>query len=190
MNRQNYRLLPRWRQSQGALAGGDKGRTCTWREVLRGDVGRCGLESFDTRVAFAHPTYVLTPVRRLAALTLAVVLSVGQGVVCAGWLRTPEARMACCLEHAGCARHESESDDGSQRSIAQVDADRCCAASERDTPAQGTSAFGSAIVLAIVPLVTALVPAAVSTLPGPWGARTPVPVPRIPRHLLLSVLIV
>lgn len=128
------------------------------------------------------------PIRRLSAFALTVVLSVGQAAVCAGWLATPEARMACC-EQGPCAMH-GESGGAPARSLGQADADRCCAASERETPAQETGTGGAAIGLAIVPLPTPHVPSPASTLSGAWEARAPAPVPRIPKYLLLSVLIV
>ena len=88
--------------------------------------------------------------------------------------------------------HKSESSDHStKRAVTQADADRCCGASERhdSTPSPGGSAL-SAISLTVV--TTAIVP----TLPEvparaePWHRTAPVSATRVPKHLLLSVLLV
>jgi hypothetical protein len=135
-------------------------------------------------------TNVLTLARRLPALVLAVVLSAGQGALCAGWMPTPEARMACCAKDGTCPMHGSGSDDRSKRVTSQAEADRCCAGSERETPTPGASAFAPTIGLVVVPSVIPLV-APLGPIPrGPWREHFPVPVARIPKHLLLSVLIV
>ena len=56
-----------------------------------------------------HPTYVVSVIRRLAALTSVLTLCVGNGAVCAGWQVTPDARMACCMDGTDCPMHKSES---------------------------------------------------------------------------------
>jgi hypothetical protein len=103
---------------------------------------------------------------------------------------TPEARMACCAKDGTCPMHGSGSDDRSKRVTSQADADRCCAASERETPTPGASAFAPTIGLAVVPSVIPPVAALVPTPQGRWREHFRVPVARIPKHLLLSVLIV
>lgn len=136
------------------------------------------------------PTNVLTLARRLPVLVLAVVLSAGQGALCAGWMPTPEARMACCSKDGTCPMHGSGSDDRSKRVISQAEADRCCAGSERETPTPGASAFAPSIGLAVVSSVIPLVAPLGPTPRGSWREHFPGPVARIPKYLLLSVLIV
>ena len=133
---------------------------------------------------------MLTLARRLSTLALAVVLSVGQGALCAGWMPTPEARMACCSGDGTCPMHGSASDVRSKWAVSQAEADRCCAAAERETPTPGASAFAPSIGLAVVPSVIPLVAPLGPTPRGPWREHVPDPVTRLPRHLLLSVLIV
>ena len=86
--------------------------------------------------------------------------------------------------------HKSDSDeDGSKRLVSQVEADRCCALSDRDNSAPSPSnlAFVSlGIVLSPVPV---LIPEP-EARPTVCRASVPIPAGRVPKHLLLSVLIV
>ena len=59
-------------------------------------------------------------VQRLAALALTLGLMAGNAAICAGWMPTPEARMACCAEGGECEdeccsprAHEAPQDRGS-----------------------------------------------------------------------------
>lgn len=128
---------------------------------------------------------------RLSAVFLTLVLVAGQAGVCAGWMTTPEARMACCLDEGPCPMHKSDSpEDSSKRVVSQAEADRCCAASEQDDSAPAPSSFAFSVTLAAaigpVPLL----------IPQPDAradirrASVPIPAARIPKHLLLSVLLV
>jgi hypothetical protein len=87
--------------------------------------------------------------------------------------------------------HRSDSHgSGVTHSVTQAQADDCCAASERGHSATTNSTFVlSGIVLfapAIVPLIA---PSNVPALQG-WRAFVPLPVAHVPKHLLLSVLLV
>ena len=122
-------------------------------------------------------------------VTLALV--VGHAGVCAGWMPTPEARMACCSDHEPCPMHKSEQGDGAAtRLITQAEADRCCAASEPDdaAPSQSSVNFSDVLDVASSP--------APSLLPEPQHralcSRAPAPIPKahVPRHVLLSVFLV
>jgi hypothetical protein len=87
--------------------------------------------------------------------------------------------------------HKSDSqDDGSKRIVTQAEADRCCAASERDDAAPSPSNVGFAVSLGGVPSpVPVLIPE--SELHADiWRASAPTPGARVPKHLLLSVLLV
>ena len=84
---------------------------------------------------------ILEPVlrfrRRLSAAVLAMVIATANGAVCAGWMPTPEARMACCSEGGACPMHKGEShSSGSERVLTQAQADSCCASSERENSSQ------------------------------------------------------
>jgi hypothetical protein len=125
-------------------------------------------------------------VSRLAALTLATVLSVGNVAVCAGWAATPEARMACCVGSSECPMHAGGHDHGT---MSQAEADSCCAASETD---RSQSSPLTLVALSVSPVMLW----AVAIAPQP--ARSSIPAdPVAPphlnqraRHLLLSVLLV
>ena len=61
---------------------------------------------FDRASRVDHPRDVVRLVHRLAALVITFGLVAGNAAVCAGWMPTPEARMACCAtaSNARCTR--------------------------------------------------------------------------------------
>ena len=128
--------------------------------------------------------------RRLSVVLLTHALAAGQAGVCAGWMATPEARMACCSDDGPCPMHKSESEDGPTRVVTQAEADRCCAASEHEdsTPAQSSAGFFLTLAVALSPIP--------GLLPAPeahadiWRASVPIPASHVPKHLLLSVFLV
>jgi hypothetical protein len=146
---------------------------------------------FDTMAPLQHPLGVVRSGERLAAALMILALCAGNLAVCAGWRATPEARMACCQDETTCPMHKSESrHTDSKHQITQAQADSCCAGSERSDSATTRTAFGS---VGIDALVSASVPVVVSpTVPAlqEWRAFFPLPVSPVPKHLLLSVLLV
>ena len=122
--------------------------------------------------------------------TVVCVLAFAQSAValCAGWQATPEARMQCCQDGA-CPLHRHEHGvPGPQ--ITQATADDCCAQSAGPEPSPSGTVFASTITLAVLqshsPVVMSLAPA--PALLAPW--ETPSPPTHVPKHLLLSVLLV
>jgi hypothetical protein len=119
-------------------------------------------------------------------------LIAGNAAVCAGWMPTPEARMACCAEDGACPMHKGESQGrGSHHGLSQVDADNCCASSERENSSPSTPTFVAAIPLAVLGPATVLpisVPPLV--LSDDWRTVLPTPTTLVPKHVLLSVFIV
>ena len=148
--------------------------------------------SFDTASLGEHPRRVLRLVQRLAALALTLALMAGNAAVCAGWLPTPEARMACCADGGECPMHEGASHrSGSERVLTQLQADSCCASSESQKSSQSSPTFVAAITAAILGAGTVLpanVPALV--LSDGWRTSAPIPVAPVPKHVLLSVFLV
>lgn len=133
---------------------------------------------------------MLTFGRRVSAAVLAVTLSAAHAAVCAGWLPTPEARMACCADEDACPMHQADSQGSlSARAVTQAEADICCAASERD-PASAASAYALLVALAPAwsPATVHILPT--SAPPDTWRTLVPPPGTPVPRHLLLAVLIV
>ena len=129
-------------------------------------------------------------VRRLAALALTFGLTAGNAAICAGWMPTPEARMACCAD-GECQMDEGDSHRPGSGGLTQAQADRCCASSERENSNQSSPAFVAAITAAVLGVGTVLpanVPALVLT--DAWRTSAPLPVAPVPRHLLLSVFLV
>jgi hypothetical protein len=131
-------------------------------------------------------------IRRLSVVLLAAVLLAGNVAVCAGWMATPEARMACCSEGHECPMHEGDShSSGSARVLTQAQADSCCASSERENSSQSSPTFVTAItaaVLGVGMVLPASVPALV--LSDAWRTSAPIPRASVPKHLLLSVFLV
>ena len=92
---------------------------------------------------------ILEPVlrfrRRLSAAVLAMVIATANGAVCAGWMPTPEARMACCSEGGACSMHKGESgSSATERVLTQAQADNCCASSERENSSPSSPTFAPA----------------------------------------------
>ena len=131
-------------------------------------------------------------IQRLAAFALTFSLMAGNAAVCAGWLATPEARMACCAEDGDCPMHKGDSQSsGSARVLTQAQADSCCASSERENSNQSNPSFATAItaaVLGVGMVLPASVPALV--LSDAWRTSAPLPVAHVPKHVLLSVFLV
>jgi hypothetical protein len=135
---------------------------------------------------------VVRLVQRLAAVALTFGLMAGNAAICAGWLPTPEARMACCTEGVNCPMHKGDShSSGSTRVLTQAQADSCCASSERENSNQPNPSFVTAItaaVLGVGMVLPASVPALV--LSDAWRRSTPLPIAPVPKHVLLSVFLV
>ena len=136
-----------------------------------------------------HPREVVRLVQRLAALALTFGLMAGNAAICAGWLPSPEARMACCAADAECPMHKGDSHrSGSARVLTQAQADSCCAFSEGENSNQSSPTFVAAITAAVLGagiVLPANVPALV--LSDGWRTSAPIPVAPVPKHLLLSV---
>ena len=148
--------------------------------------------SFDRTTTVEHPSRtVVRLVHRLAVLALAFGMMAGNAAICAGWLPTPEARMACCADGAECPMHKGDSQSGSARVLTQAQADSCCALSEREHSNQSNPSFATAITAAVLGGGTVLpvsVPALV--LSDAWRTSAPIPSAPVPKHVLLSVFLV
>jgi hypothetical protein len=132
-------------------------------------------------------------VHRLSAVLLCFGLVAGNAAVCAGWAATPEARMACCADGRDCPMHKDKSDDsGSGRVLTQLEADSCCAASERENSSSpSTPTFVVAISFAVLGAGVVLplsVPSLV--LSDNWRTFSPLPTTPVAKHVLLSVFLV
>jgi hypothetical protein len=130
--------------------------------------------------------------RAVSTVVLIAALCAGNRAVCAGWLPSPEARMACCSEGAECPMHRGDSHrSGSEHVLTQAQADSCCASSEREDSSQPAPTAVAAITTAVLGNGTIL-PASVPALVLSDGWRTTVPIPTgpIPKHVLLSVFLV
>ena len=123
-------------------------------------------------------------------MSVVCVLVFAQSAVaqCAGWQATPEARRQCCRDGVCPLRHH---DDGTSRTqLTQAAADDCCAQSQGHESSPSGTVFASTVTLAVLqilpPVVLSLAPAAL--ISAPW--ETPSPPTHVPKHLLLSVLLV
>jgi hypothetical protein len=135
---------------------------------------------------------VVRLVHRLAALALTFGLAAGNAAICAGWMPTPEARMACCADGGECPTHKGDSHrSGSERVLTQAQADSCCASAEGQNSNQPNPSFVTAItaaVLGVGVVLPAYVPALV--LSDAWRTSAPIPSAPVPKHVLLSVFLV
>jgi hypothetical protein len=147
---------------------------------------------FDSVPTVKHPRDEMRLVQRLAALALTFALMAGNAAICAGWLPTPEARMACCADGAECPMHQGDSHgSGSRRVLTQTQADSCCASSEGRNSNESNPTFVAASTAAVLGAWTVLpanVPALV--LSDGWRTSAPIPVAPVPKHVLLSVFLV
>jgi hypothetical protein len=148
-------------------------------------------QRFDFVSPVEHPRAVVRLVRHLAALALTFGLMAGNTAICAGWLPTPEARMACCAD-GKCPMHKGDvHGSGSARLLTQVQADSCCASSERENSDRSSPSPVTAITAAVLGagmVLPASVPARV--LSDGWRTSAPMPVAPVPKHVFLSVFLV
>jgi len=116
----------------------------------------------------------------------------GNAAICAGWLATPEERMACCADESECPMHKGDSQrSSSHRVVTQAQADSCCAAAERQNSNQSSPSFVTPITAAVLGVGVVLpvnVPALV--LSDAWRTSAPIPIAPVPKHVLLSVFLV
>jgi hypothetical protein len=128
---------------------------------------------------------------RLSAVALTLALAAGQATVCAGWAPTPEARMACCSDDGACPMHKAGSTDhGATHGVTQPEADRCCAASDRNGLAPPAPSVAVTITLAVVPSPVPTLLTRSESHAAIWRLLAPIPTVGIPKHFLLSVLLV
>ncbi len=130
--------------------------------------------------------------QRIAASLLALALVAGDLSVCAGWMPAPETRLACCSHDAECSEPASTAHHSKHRTNAapQPDADRCCAVSEHRDPAQPPAAAGVVISLTVVASPVSLNNQQTGSPSPAWRTVVPIPAGHVPKHLLLSVLLV
>lgn len=147
----------------------------------------------------AHSEQVSSVFRSTAAALCLLALLHGAVAECAGWQSTPEARRQCCLDGACPLHHETTTDStnsartavrtAAAAQLTQADADNCCAQAEGRDASPSAPVFTPTVTLALLalPAVAPTLPSA-SPLAVVW--TTPSPPTHVPKHLLLSVLLV
>ncbi len=141
-----------------------------------------------TRIAVStHARDVRSLLRGVASLACLLVFAQNVVAACAGWQATPEARVQCCQDSACPLHHHQEA---SPTKAAQAAADKCCAQSTRQDSSQSPSAFASTMTLASLKSIPSVAVNQVLATPlsTPW--ETAAPPTHVPKHLLLSVLLV
>lgn len=135
-----------------------------------------------------HPRGVQSVLRRTASVACVLVLAVSALTDCAGWQASPEARMACC-EDGVCPLH-SHDHEGPPAQLTQAAVDSCCAQSSRHEFGPSGTVVASTITLAVLDVLPATTVSVAPAMPlsAPW--ETPSPPLHVPKHLLLSVLLV
>ena len=96
--------------------------------------------------------------------------------------------MQCCQDGA-CPLHHHQ-DGASRTHLTQRTADDCCAQSERHESSPSGTVVASTMTLAMLQPLAGVVLSFAPTIPprAPWEA--PSPPTHVPKHLLLSVLLV
>ena len=143
---------------------------------------------FDKLTVATHPKGVRSVLRRVTSVICVLACAQSAMAQCAGWQATPEARLECCRDGA-CPLHHH--DDAAPRTVVtQATADDCCAQAARHGSSPSATVFASTITLAVLhsspPVVMSIAPA--TPLAAPW--ETASPPTRVPKHVLLSVLLV
>ena len=134
---------------------------------------------------------VVIQIRRLTAFLAVLALCAGNAAgVCAGWQATPEARMACCMSGTSCPMHKSESHGSGSAHMMQAQADNCCAAASNRTESPSATASFTLLNISVLPAVVPFVVPVTAPSLQEWRAFVPLPVSPVPKHLLLSVLLV
>jgi len=128
---------------------------------------------------------------RSVAAVVVLALVAGNVSVCAGWQATAEARMACCMSAPNCPMHESNSHGaGAQHIPSQEEADDCCAVTpNRTQSSEASPTFALSTVTALPAAALSVIPVVVPSLQQ-WRALVPLRRSSVPKHLLLSVLLV
>ena len=144
--------------------------------------------AFDTFTVPAHPKDVRLVLRRLVAAVYLLAFAQSAWAQCAGWQATPEARRQCCQSGA-CPLHHRE-DSPSQTKLSQAAADDCCAKSQQHESSPSRTIYTSTVTFVVTqyPAQVILNLAPTALLDAPW--ETPSPPTHVPKHLLLSVLLV
>ena len=130
---------------------------------------------------------MVTLTRRLPALLLMLALSADHAALCASWMETREARP----DIGSCPMHQADpSDHSSTGTVGKSSTDICCAASEPNDRAPSSPAFALRASLEAVQGPVPLLIPSLAIRHDAWRLRLPTPDTHIPRHLLLSVLLV
>ena len=128
--------------------------------------------------------------RQAVSLVLALSMLAANLAACAGWSSSPESRMACCEGMENCPMHGRKGTERSTQQLTQADADACCAMSESRDAAPGGQ--GPPITISMTVATAPLLPSDHAVVESAPVAIRPHPdvSPSVPKHLLLSVLLV
>ena len=141
--------------------------------------------------AVEHSKDPMALFHRALVAGLGLILLGGNGVVCAGWAATPEARMACCSD-GECPMHMGESPTSASKGVrTQAQADACCAVSEPTQSSQPSPTFTAAISSAELGSgIAVLISSPRFAASDGWRTTAPIALAPVPRHVLLSVFLV
>ena len=135
---------------------------------------------------------MLNTLRRIFTVAVVLTLVTSNAAVCAGWMPTPEARMACCAAGGGCPMHKGDSPTSRQsQAMTQAQADNCCASSEDGNSSESSPSLVPSITPAVLD-ASVILPAVCPTLmlSDGWRTSAPIPTSPVPKHVLLSVFLV
>jgi hypothetical protein len=151
------------------------------------DARPSGLSPFDRPTTTTHARVVRSVLRRVASVVCVLTFTQGAAGLCVGWQTTLEARMQCQDDACPFHRHEH---GASRTQITEATADDCCALSPAPESTQSSTAFASTITRSVLQSLPPVLLSSESTtrLSAAW--ETPPPPTHVPKHLLLSVLLV
>jgi hypothetical protein len=145
---------------------------------------------FDTRPAVPHSGGVIGTMRRMASVLCVLALGISALAPCAGWLRTPEARVACCEQDGGCAMHAARHQNSPHARVTQMEADGCCASSETDDSTPSAPSYAATVTPAVLATAIPSIVVDAAAYVDAWRALVPVPATPVAKHLLFSVFLV
>ena len=99
--------------------------------------------------------------------------------------------MACCEDETNCPMHATRRHGQTTRTnVTQVDADSCCAASERGTSIPSTASYAATLTVAVLASPIPAVGPDVTVFGENPNTQTSVDVSPVAKHLLLSVFLI
>lgn len=151
-----------------------------------------GVESLTIGGSVRHPYARGRWPTRFPALLVVFALLMNTWVQCVASVSTPEARMACCTDEDPCPMHQNGRDGASSTDsrVNQAQADACCASAEPWPSTPSSTSHIATFTFAFQSTVLSADLVDIATVRQGCRDVSAISATRVPRHLLLSVLLV